>query len=86
MTEEVTESPLPARGKRDPAPHGQLVTFILTDYPFFYHRTADGAKREREFLQAKTGKEYKLFKVLMISSETLETHDVKIVKKAAPND
>jgi hypothetical protein len=82
---DLPEKTLPPRGQPDPAPHGQLVTFILTDRKPMYHRTTQGAQREREYLRAKTGKDFKLLKVLMISSEVLETHDVVLVPKEAPH-
>lgn len=97
MTKEITRNPsdsnpvkaevaqaLPVRGEKDKAPQGQLVTFILTDKHYVPHRTIEGAKAERDYLTAKTGKEFKLLKVICCSSDELLDGTVSVLRDGVP--
>ena len=63
---------LPPRGKKCPAKPGQRITYILTDRKPFHHATLEDAKRERAYLTAKHKKDFRLLKVLNVSSDELE--------------
>ena len=92
MTDEITRNPsedkpadgLPKRRRADPAPNKQLVTFILMDHKPMYHRTIEGARAEREYLKAKTGKDFKLLKIVNCDSEDLLTGKVVVSRDGIP--
>lgn len=64
---------LPPRGKKCPAKPGQRITFILTDRKPFHHATLEDAQRERAYLTAKHKKEFRLLKVLNVSSDEVKS-------------
>jgi hypothetical protein len=76
----MTEKTLPPRGPKNPAKPGQLVTYILVDRKPFHHATIEAAKQEREYLQAKTGKQFRLLKVIGCSSDELANGAVEVVR------
>lgn len=95
MTDEITRNPsddkpaddqpgLPKRRPADPAPNKQLVSFILTDRQPMYHRTIEGAKAEREYLEAKTGKKLRLLKVVNCDSNDLLSGRVVVSRDGVP--
>jgi hypothetical protein len=84
MTDEITRNPPERKRAKDPAPHGQLVTFILTDRNYMYHRTIAAARAERDFLTAKTGKEYKLLKIVSCSSDEILDGVVTVSRDGEP--
>lgn len=69
---------LPKRGPLTPAGDKQLVSYILTDKTFIRHRTIGAARTEREYLEAKTGKKFKLMKVIHCGSEELLDGTVQV--------
>ncbi len=81
MTNSATKG-APKRGGKNPAKPGQLVSFILVDRKPFYHATIEDADKERKFLEAKTGREFKLLKVINCSSEEFATGRVVAIRNA----
>lgn len=66
---------LPNRGKPNRASKDHKRAYILTDRKPFYHATYEDADRERKYLEAKTGKSFRLIKTLNISGEQARQYD-----------
>lgn len=86
MTDEITpntseDKPLPPRGERDPAPEDQLVAYIVVDRSYVRHRTYAAAKREREYLKAKTGKPLRILKILQCEHTDLTGGKIALVRE-----
>lgn len=86
MTDEITpkltdDKPLPPRGERDPAPEDQLVAYIVVDRSYVRHRTYAAAKREREYLKAKTGKPLRILKILQCDHADLTDGKIALVRE-----
>lgn len=92
MSDEITRNPsddkpakgLPKRRKPDPAPNKQLVSFILMDRQPMYHRTIEAARAEREYLKAKTGKSFRLLKIVNCDSDDLLSGKVVVSRDGIP--
>jgi hypothetical protein len=77
---------MPKRGEMIPAHKDQLVSYILVDRTYFRHRTIETARAERAYLEAKTGKQFKLLKIVHCSSEELLSGDVQVSRSGVPFD
>ena len=75
VTVELGARELPDRGEKRKALAGQRVSYILTDRKYFNHRTYDDAQREREYLTALTGKNFKVLKLLNIDGTVARAMD-----------